>query len=88
AAPVQEQFADLPASVADELVQNADATEWLQLDDAKVPLRLAEEARRYARIVRLNRAYEGLYLDAASGLDTDRLVLNTLKHLPGWPNDV
>jgi hypothetical protein len=88
AAPVQEQFADLPASVADELVQNADTTEWLQLDDAKVPLRLAEEARRYAQIVRLNRAYEGLYLDAASGLDTDRLVLNTVKHLPGWPNDV
>ncbi|MNQ93493.1 hypothetical protein D3C85_1089630 [compost metagenome] len=53
-----------------------------------MPLRLAEEARRYAQIVRLNRAYEGLYLDAASGLDTDRLVLNTLKHLPGWPNDV
>ena len=88
AAPVLEQFAKLPASVADELVQNADTTEWQQLEDAKVPLRLAEEARRYAQIVRLNRAYEGLYLDAASGLDMDRLVLNTLKHLPGWPNDV
>ncbi|VVN72414.1 NEL-type E3 ubiquitin ligase domain-containing protein [Pseudomonas fluorescens] len=88
AAPVLEQFAKLPASVADELVQNADTTEWQQLEDAKVPLRLAEEARRYAQIVRLNRAYEGLYLDAASGLDTDRLVLNTLKHLPGWPSDV
>jgi hypothetical protein len=88
AAPVLEQFAKLPASVADELVQNADTTEWQQLEDAKVPLRLAEEARRYAQIVRLNRAYEGLYLDASSGLDTDRLVLNTLKHLPGWPNDM
>jgi len=88
AAPVLEQFAKLPASVADELVQNADTTEWQQLEDAQVPLRLAEEARRYAQIVRLNRAYEGLYLDAVSGLDADRLVLNTLKHLPGWPNDV
>ncbi|VVO58648.1 hypothetical protein PS838_00668 [Pseudomonas fluorescens] len=88
AAPVLEEFANLPASVADELVQNADTTEWQQLEDAKVPLRLAEEARRYAQIVRQNRAYEGLYLDAASGLDADRLVLSTLKHLPGWPNDV
>ncbi|VVN98686.1 hypothetical protein PS710_02478 [Pseudomonas fluorescens] len=88
AAPVQDKFATLPASVADELVQNADATEWLQLDDAKVPLRLAEEARRYAQVVQLNRAYEGLYLDAASGIDTDLLVLNTLKRLPGWQNDV
>lgn len=88
AAPLLKMFAKLPASVADELVQNADITEWQQLEDAKVPLRLAEEARRYAQIVRLNRAYEGLYLDAASGLDTDRLVLNTLEHLPGWANDV
>ncbi|WP_307335855.1 NEL-type E3 ubiquitin ligase domain-containing protein [Pseudomonas lini] len=88
AAPVHDKFATLPASVADELVQNTDSTEWLQLDDAKVPLRLAEEARRYAQVVRLNRAYEGLYLDAASGIDTDQLVLNTLMQLPGWPNDV
>jgi len=88
AVPVLETFAKLPASVADELVQNADTAEWQQLEDSRVPLRLAEEAKRYAQIVRLNRAYEGLYLDASSGLDTDRLVLNTLKHLPGWPNDV
>ncbi|HCS42378.1 MAG TPA: hypothetical protein DIW52_06060, partial [Pseudomonas sp.] len=88
AAPVQAKFPGLPASVADELVQHADVSEWRELEDAKVPLRLAEEARRYAQVVRLNRAYEGLYLDAASGLDTDRLVLNTVKHLPGWPNDV
>lgn len=88
AAPVLEKFSGLPASVADELVQNADATEWQELEEAKVPLRLAEEAQRYAQVVRLNRAYEGLYLDAASGLDTDRFLLNTVKHLPGWPKDV
>jgi hypothetical protein len=88
AAPLREKFTNLPASVADELVQNADVTEWGELAGAKIPLRLAEEARRYAQVVRLNRAYEGLYLDAASGLDSDRLVLNNLKHLPGWANDV
>lgn len=88
ATPVQAAFAELPASVADELVQHADVSEVAELEDGKVPLRLAEEVRRYTQVVRLNRAFEGLYLDAAHGLDGDRLVLNTLKHLPGWPNDV
>ncbi|WP_224450867.1 MULTISPECIES: NEL-type E3 ubiquitin ligase domain-containing protein [unclassified Pseudomonas] len=88
AAVIREKFADLPFSVADELVHNADFSEWQELDNAIVPLRLVEEARRYAQVVRLNRAYEGLYLDAAGGLDSDRLVLNTVKHLPGWTNDV
>lgn len=87
-APIRSKFAQLPASVADELLQHANISERQQLVSGHVPLRLAEEARRYAQVMRLNRAYEGLYLDAASGLDADRLILNTLKHLPGWPNDV
>ncbi|MCX4216356.1 leucine-rich repeat domain-containing protein [Pseudomonas sp. MCal1] len=81
-------FPGLSASVADELVQHADAREWAQLESDTVPLRLAEEARRYQQVQRLNRAYEGLYLDAASGRDADMLVLDTLSHLPGWPDDV
>ncbi|AZV27430.1 hypothetical protein CT157_15930 [Pseudomonas syringae] len=81
-------FPGLSASVADELVQHADAREWAQLESDIVPLRLAEEARRYQLVQRLNRAYEGLYLDAASGRDPDMVVLDTLSHLPGWPGDV
>ncbi|MHC8380399.1 dermonecrotic toxin domain-containing protein [Pseudomonas sp. LB3P14] len=86
--PITKAFSGLSASVADELVQHADAREWKQLESDKVPLRLAEESRRYQQIQRLNRAYEGLYLDAASGRDPDMLVLDTLTHLPGWPGDV
>jgi hypothetical protein len=86
--PIIKAFPGLSASVADELVQHADASEWEQLDSDTVPLRLAEEARRYQQVQRLNRAYEGLYLDAASGRDPDMLVLDTLTHLPGWPGDV
>jgi len=81
-------FSPLSASIADELVRHADVNEWEQLDSAQVPLRLAEEARRYQTIQRLNRAYEGLYLEAVSSRDADRLVLDTLTHLPGWPGDV
>jgi len=69
-------------------VLHADDSEWQQLAAGKVPLRLAEEARRYQGILRLNRAFEGLYLDAACGRDVNRLILDTLSHLPGWPGDV
>ncbi|MDD0968422.1 MULTISPECIES: dermonecrotic toxin domain-containing protein [Pseudomonas] len=86
--PIINAFPGLSASVADELAQHADVHEWEQLDADTVPLRLAEEARRYRQLQRLNRAYEGLYLDAASGRDADMLVLDTLTHLPGWPGDV
>lgn len=86
--PIIKAFPELSASVADELALHADAHEWEQLDADTVPLRLAEEARRYQQVQRLSRAYEGLYLDAASGRDADMLVLDTLTHLPGWPGDV
>jgi hypothetical protein len=88
AEPVRKAFAGLPASVADELALNADAGEWQELESDKLPLRLAEEARRYAQVVRLNRAYDGLYLDAANGLGSDLVVLDALANLPGWPDDV
>jgi hypothetical protein len=86
--PIRKAFSLLSASIADELVRHADVTEWEQLESAKVPLRLAEEARCFETIQRLNRAYEGLYLDAVSGRDADELVLDTLMHMPGWPGDV
>lgn len=86
--PIVKAFPGLSASVADELAHHADAHEWAQLDAGTVPLRLAEEARRYQQVLRLNRAYEALYLDAASGRDADMLILDTLTHLPGWPGDV
>ena len=88
AAPVRKAFAGLPGAVVDELALNADASEWLELEDDKLPLRVAEEARRYQQVVNLNRVYEGLYLDGASDLSTDMVVLDTLGNLPGWPQDV
>lgn len=83
-AVLMENFTDLPASVAEELVNNAFSGEWRELDAKRVPLRLAEEARRYQQMIRVCRAYEGLYLDGAGGQYTNRLVLDALEHLPGW----
>ncbi|MCF4996432.1 hypothetical protein GIW70_09210 [Pseudomonas syringae] len=84
-APLLQQFPALPAGIAEEMTRDADITEWRQLERFTVPLRLAEQAQRYLRILRINRAYEGLYLDAVSSADTNRLVLDALSHLPGWP---
>nr|WP_213938117.1 NEL-type E3 ubiquitin ligase domain-containing protein [Pseudomonas sp. dw_612] len=86
--PLRNEFPDLPNSVLDELVHYAETSEWDELDDGKVPLRLAEEARRFQQVVRITRAYEGLYLSAAGGIDTDRLVFSALQHLPGWKSDI
>lgn len=88
AAPLLAGFPGLPVSVADELVRNADTHEWNELSAARVPLRLAEEARRYLQVVRLSQAYEGLYLNATGWQDTDRLVFATLEQLPGWSGGI
>ncbi|MBS4090547.1 dermonecrotic toxin domain-containing protein [Pseudomonas rustica] len=79
-----DMFSELPASFANELVWYADAHELLELEAGHVPLRQAEEARRYLQVIREIRAFEGLYLDAAATTDTNRLVLDALEHSPGW----
>ncbi|WP_219097232.1 NEL-type E3 ubiquitin ligase domain-containing protein [Pseudomonas sp. UMAB-40] len=78
------KIAHLPSAIAEELVRHAEAGELSSLEAGNVPLRLAEEARRYLQRVQVSRAYEGLYLNAVGGLSTDRLVLDTLEQLPGW----
>lgn len=47
--------------------------------------RLDSKARQYQQHVRLNRAYEGLYLRSVRNPQTDSLALHSLKNLPGWP---
>ncbi|MET0779021.1 MAG: NEL-type E3 ubiquitin ligase domain-containing protein [Pseudomonas mandelii] len=81
---LMDKIADLPSAIAEELVRHAEAGELSSLEAGNVPLRLAEEARRYLQLVQVSRAYEGLYLNAVGGLSTDRLVLDTLEQLPGW----
>jgi len=53
------------------------------LESGRVPLALAEAARRSALSIRMARAYEALYLDSPQNADLARVALGMLKHLPG-----
>ncbi|MFJ7810565.1 dermonecrotic toxin domain-containing protein [Pseudomonas asiatica] len=82
---IQRACPKLPSAVANELAREASANELQILDNGKVPLRLAEEARIYQQQVRLARACEGLYLASVPNWDSDLLIMHTLERLPGWP---
>ncbi|QPG61026.1 hypothetical protein HFV04_015900 [Pseudomonas sp. BIGb0427] len=86
---VQKTFSGLPTVVVEELLRHASPAELEQLRvNARIPVRIGEEARAYQHKLRLNRAYEGLYLDAGSSSDSERLALHTLGTLHGWSTDV
>ncbi|CRM30621.1 leucine-rich repeat domain-containing protein [Pseudomonas sp. 44 R 15] len=79
---------ELPASVAQTLVNQMTGAELALLHDGNTPPRLAELARTAWSEVRVNRAYEGQHLAAPPPLDTDRLELNSLRLLPGWSSEI
>lgn len=83
-------FALLPQEAVRELVEHAPSADRRLLMQAKgrVPLRLAEEARRYQRQVRLNRALLGLAEPRLASRDSERLALQLLPALPGWTGNV
>ncbi|TFY88043.1 hypothetical protein DYL61_25080 [Pseudomonas nabeulensis] len=80
---------DLPGSAVRAILEHATPRECKQLQDHnQVGLRLAEQARLTANDVRLNRAYEGLYLNALGNPDSEKITLHLLKSVPGWPADL
>ncbi|WP_226478012.1 leucine-rich repeat domain-containing protein [Pseudomonas sp. MWU16-30323] len=78
----------LPGCVADELTRQATAQERRELNAGKLPRSLEDLARWTAQEVRLNRAYEGLYLESSDNPDTRTLALHSLPRLPGWSGRV
>ncbi len=71
---------DLPASAVTALLAEARPTELATLRNEKhVPLRLAQKARELAEEARQLRTLEGLHLPPLFHLDSERLILNTLK---------
>lgn len=54
----------------------------------RVPLRLLEEARWYARQSRQVAAYAGLRSENVASADSRRLALHTLEQLAGWPDSL
>lgn len=78
----------LPATVAEQLLAEANGHELHALDARRTPPRLAELARHALAELRVNRAYEGQHLEAVNNIDSDRLALNTLKLQPGWSDQI
>ncbi|VVO48761.1 hypothetical protein PS862_00198 [Pseudomonas fluorescens] len=87
----QRQYPGLPKSAIEQILDRygvdiqrpPDTTETLQ-----VFKRLDSKARQYQQHVRLNRAYEGLYLRSVLSPESDTLALHSLKNLPGWPKNL
>ena len=80
------EHADLPNRALEAILGHATRRELKQLHEhGKVSLRLGEQARLTAHELRLNRAFEGLYLDNLFNPDSDRITLHVLGEVPGWP---
>ncbi|MFQ6591490.1 MULTISPECIES: NEL-type E3 ubiquitin ligase domain-containing protein [Pseudomonas] len=78
-------YPQLPAPVAKLLLDGMSA-EDLQVfrSSRRLPGPSHERLRWSEQEVRVSRAYEGLFLDSMSNIDTQRLALRTLELLPGW----
>lgn len=77
---------NLPTSTITAILGHASPRELKQLHEKnQLSLRLTEQARLSSHDLRLNRAYEGLYMDACANADSDRITLHLLRLLPAWP---
>ena len=86
---LQTALPGLPNNAAKELIWHASGDEILQLLNEKtIAPRLLEEARWHLMESRINRAYEGMFLDSIHNPDSEWLTLKTIEAMPGWPQDV
>ncbi|CAI8801439.1 RING-type E3 ubiquitin transferase [Pseudomonas sp. IT-347P] len=75
----------LSEAAAQEVLEHAAADDLERFASTRrVPMRMLEEARWYARQGRQTRAYAGLRSDNMASADSRRLALQALKRLPGW----
>ncbi|PTT94898.1 hypothetical protein DBR45_50085, partial [Pseudomonas sp. HMWF031] len=79
-APLFSDFPELPATVAEQIIEGASASEDRHITEKKrLPLRLKTQARELQFETRAVRAAQGLYPSASITPDTERLVLGTLR---------
>lgn len=84
AALLRRDFPDLSSAMAQGLVDGANVAERQRMEaGGRVPLALAEAARRGVRRARVARVYQGFYLDMPQTLDLARVALGLCEHLPG-----
>ena len=73
-------FPDLPTPVAEKIIQGATLQEQQQMtQQRRLPLRLKTRARELQFETQSVRAAQGLYQDALINIDTERLLLGTLR---------
>jgi hypothetical protein len=84
----QREYPSLPKSAIEQMLERY-GVDLQALPDAtevgQVLARLDSKARQYQQHVRLNRAYEGLYLRSVANPESDALALHSLARQPGWP---
>ncbi|MGE8186729.1 NEL-type E3 ubiquitin ligase domain-containing protein [Pseudomonas sp. NPDC086278] len=82
-------FPQLPGIVAQQILEGATREEWVTLGESgPLPHGIYEQAERARQELRVAHAYEGLYLENSSSVDSERLALRSLEALPGWPGNV
>lgn len=86
ALPIEKVFSGLPRTVTQLIVDSASDVQRDRLRTAKVPFELAVQAREYLHDARLNRAFEGFYLETQANNDTELLIRHFLTKLPNWPS--
>lgn len=86
---LRNRFPSLSERAAKEVLDTASNSELAGLrDHGVVPRRIDDRARVYVQQRRMNRAIAGLCKPSLSSLDSERLALRGLEHLPGWSNDI
>lgn len=86
---LQGDYPYLPVGMAEQLLADADAEDLRFLKEKKrIPLGLRQQLQAASNKVRLARAYEGLYLEQLSTVDTRRLELGSVQTLPGWSSNL
>jgi len=84
----QRQYPELPRTAVEQMLDRygVDLTAAPDASQARWLFRqLDGKARQYQQHVRLNRAYEGLYLQSIASPASDTLALHSISRLPGWP---
>lgn len=87
----QRQYPGLPKNAVEQMLDRSgvDVQASPTLAEAKRLFRqLDGKASQYEQHVRLNRAYEGFYLQSMENPETDILALHSLDALPGWSKAV
>ncbi|VVM74148.1 hypothetical protein PS662_01963 [Pseudomonas fluorescens] len=84
----QRTYPDLPKSAVEQMFDRYGG-DFKAAPDPELAKELFSQldgkARHYQQHVRLNRAYEALYLRSVTSAESDTLALHSLVNLPGWP---